>query len=408
VTSRDDDSGNSEDDSDDSNDQGSDENSDHEAAAPVKLAAKASPYAEEEAALAKAKEALKANLEEQKTLQEQLRHLSNPGESNREIDAQVKLVGHETESAALGGTLGRMWKEMRMFELPFFAQHVEEEMHLLKQEEQRLEREVADAEARLADAKKRDEAQQVVVKDTAAESKVSDAEADAEAQVPITDVSDSNRRGSEYDQLGKWSYWHMNAKQRENLLAGSAVYFLFGILFAFIYQKIRSSNGAMLDPKTQMIVGEARAGKKRDFSAHLCGCLSDINVCLCAFCCFHCRWADTVSKKGLFKYWPAFLTMLILALLHPYTLGFTEIIMLVVGTVYRQRLRVKYNIQSGGSKLVQDCCIWCWCAPCAVVQEAREEFFVADDRPQICSSCGNEFKADSHYCRKCGKKREES
>merc|ERR1719247_1407187 len=107
------------------------------------------------AEIEEAEKDLAANLAEQKELKGKIKHLSDESASNMEIDSQAKLVANETESPAMGTMLAKMWKEMRMFELPFFAQHVEEEVHILKREEKRLESELTDQEAKLANDKKK-------------------------------------------------------------------------------------------------------------------------------------------------------------------------------------------------------------------------------------------------------------
>merc|ERR1719162_1287486 len=98
----------------------------------------ASPHAAEEAKLeqsvAKVQQELAANVAEQKLLKNQISRLSDESESDREIDVTAKLVANETDSVAMAGMLGGMWKEMRMFELPFFEQHVQEEIHHLKKD----------------------------------------------------------------------------------------------------------------------------------------------------------------------------------------------------------------------------------------------------------------------------------
>merc|ERR1712185_557346 len=79
------------------------------------------------------------NREEQSQLQNEIKHLSDESASDMEIDANAKQVANETASPALAATLGSMWKDMRMFQLPFFAEHTEEEIHHLKRDEKALE-----------------------------------------------------------------------------------------------------------------------------------------------------------------------------------------------------------------------------------------------------------------------------
>lgn len=112
----------------------------------------------EEAALKKdvtvARAALQANAEKQKFLKAELSHLQDTKASNMEIEANVKLVTKETESKALAGMMGNMWKEMRQFELPDYAPHAQEEIAQLQAKEAGLKANLAKAQARL-DAKEK-------------------------------------------------------------------------------------------------------------------------------------------------------------------------------------------------------------------------------------------------------------
>lgn len=115
-------------------------------------------------------------------------------------------------------------------------------------------------------------------------------------------------------------------------------------------------------------------GSKRvpedDFGVGLFTCFSDVKLCLFACCCPCLRWADTVDRAGLLKYWVAFTVFAVLIILSPYTYGITGIVLALVCFGYRQRLRRKYNVAPNN---VQDCLAYFFCGTCAVVQEARVE-----------------------------------
>jgi len=89
------------------------------------------------------KHELAENMEKQLALQDKINHLSDESRSEQEIDASAGLVGKETESPAMANMLGKMWKEMRMFETPFYGEHVEEEVHHLKHEQHAIEAKLA-------------------------------------------------------------------------------------------------------------------------------------------------------------------------------------------------------------------------------------------------------------------------
>jgi len=112
----------------------------------------------EEAGLKKdvtvAKAALHENAEKQKFLKAELSHLQDTKASNMEIEANVKLVSKETESKALAGMMGSMWKEMRQFELPDYAPHAQKEIAALQAKEAGLKANLAKAQAAL-DAKEK-------------------------------------------------------------------------------------------------------------------------------------------------------------------------------------------------------------------------------------------------------------
>jgi len=58
-------------------------------------------------------------------------------------------------------------------------------------------------------------------------------------------------------------------------------------------------------------------------------------------------------------------------------MGISSIALIIVGVYYRQKLRESYDIDSleSGSKITvtMDFLLWCFCQPCVIIQEAREE-----------------------------------
>jgi len=54
----------------------------------------------------------------------------------------------------------------------------------------------------------------------------------------------------------------------------------------------------------------------------------------------------------------------------------------MVGSHYRHRVREMFGMEQTWGTAVGDCCAYWWCAPCAIVQEARqiEEAYAVDHK----------------------------
>jgi len=105
-----------------------------------------------------------------------------------------------------------------------------------------------------------------------------------------------------------------------------------------------------------------------------CFCFDDPLVCLCAFCCPAIRWAETISfVPGLLKFWPAFFVLMILLACRLVVVAslFGFVALVVMCTYYRQELRQRFGMRSGGVTCVADCLSYCCCMCCAISQEAR-------------------------------------
>lgn len=368
------------------------------------------PHAAEEARLKKdlkvAEQELATNLAEQASMKHKIEHLTDESASTMEINAQTKLVANQTESVALADMLGKMWKEMRMFEVPFYAQHIEEEIHHLKREEKSLEDKVTSAQAALTKAQakwakeekaKKEAAKKKAEKKAEQDEEAEDAEApakkkaeeaapaaaseedmgDGEAALPHKQlekgVHDAEANIEQHQKPGEWSIWHMSYRMRWVVLGYTLVYFLFGVLMAFLYNKARNNSKYDHLFKPKRVPGTTASGK--DFTFSLFGCFGDIPMCVLGCCCPVLRWADTVSQPKLLSFWKAFFIFFILILLHVYTFGISTLLAMAVGVYYRQRLRSHYGMSD--SRTLATICIdllaWTFCQPCAIIQEAREE-----------------------------------
>jgi hypothetical protein len=86
------------------------------------------------------------NAKKQAAVKSTMKHLSDEQRSSLEIDAYANQVANETQSAAMGNMLGKMWKDMRMFEVPEYSEHLEDKLAALKREERSTEDALASAE----------------------------------------------------------------------------------------------------------------------------------------------------------------------------------------------------------------------------------------------------------------------
>lgn len=153
------------------------------------------------------------------------------------------------------------------------------------------------------------------------------------------------------------------------LIASNVVFvvqFLILALFAFIYTKYR-----------KVPEGEYKAlqtAESENNWSHACWtCYEEPGTCLCALCCLPIRWAETISLvKGLLSFWLAFFLMAFLVIWQSMLPFVLWLVFIAVGVKYRQDLRKKFNFQSqGGLSYLTDCCLYCCCVACAVIQEAR-------------------------------------
>lgn len=105
-------------------------------------------------------------------------------------------------------------------------------------------------------------------------------------------------------------------------------------------------------------------------------CDRDMSICCCSFCCLPVRWADTVSQDKLkigLSFWAAVAVVASLWALDSLSGGLTVLLFTVCAVLTRQKMRKAMGLENGTpSSMCLDCLVWCFCAPCAAAQEARE------------------------------------
>jgi len=339
------------------------------------------PHAKEKAKMQKSiqkiEKELASNLKKQAELKSKLSFLLNHKESDAQIDTAAKQVANETESLAMATMLSKMWKEMRMFEVPVYAQHVEEERQQLKKEEKALEKKLREEQAKLVEARKKwakdakeMEQEQEGAKGKEQEHGSADAEV-AKAEKEVQGAANQVAPGGEWKEYaGYQNFWRLNSQQQRSMLEGSVIYLLFGILAAYLYHLGVTKYPKAFSPSPK----QAAIPRQTSFTFNLLGCFDDKIICALGCCCPCLRWSQTMDKANVLSYFKAFAAMYFLMLIHPYTAGLSSLGIVVLGAVYRQKLRRKYGIENRTAKTVcADIATWIFCQPCAVCQEAREE-----------------------------------
>lgn len=117
------------------------------------------------------------------------------------------------------------------------------------------------------------------------------------------------------------------------------------------------------------------------------GCFDqDRKICCMAFACVSILWADTMSQDKLreshvttLTFWFALLfpTVAIVASILVPGAALGSLLFLGVAVYFRQRIRKAYGLNTGVGPCAMDVLTWCFCTPCAAVQEARQVKYLA-------------------------------
>jgi len=162
---------------------------------------------------------------------------------------------------------------------------------------------------------------------------------------------------------------------------GAAVYVGLVCLTGFIYNLLHMSEL----PQPKKARNEDRTGFTYGLFEGLNCADVDWKICFCACFCGSVRWADTVSdfKVHFLDFWPALLIFALLQVAGSFTFGLSGLMLLLLTVQTRQRIRHAYELPYGTcDTTANDCCVWAFCAPCAIMQEAMQIEFVEPPLPE--------------------------
>lgn len=101
-----------------------------------------------------------------------------------------------------------------------------------------------------------------------------------------------------------------------------------------------------------------RSATGANFKTGICGCVTQSQLCFHICCCGSCRLGHTVHVAGVCDYWPAVLLWYLFPCCN-----------MCFGVYYRMALRQKLGL---APDTFCDILSYCFCAPCAVGQDAFE------------------------------------
>lgn len=164
------------------------------------------------------------------------------------------------------------------------------------------------------------------------------------------------------------TFWQILATNILSVLISLFFTLLVLAAFGFLYTRFKLRAQELVAPDGNLALLHTGTWRYGVFE-----CLSANKVICCVACfCPSIRWADTMSMAGIFKFWIGFLVFACLYYTSSATAGLTGLVLLGVMTWKRQQIRKLFSMQNGGSTWAIDCCTYCFCACCAIVQEARQ------------------------------------
>eukprot|EP00927_Polykrikos_kofoidii_P014776 TRINITY_DN16513_c0_g1_i1.p1 TRINITY_DN16513_c0_g1~~TRINITY_DN16513_c0_g1_i1.p1 ORF type:complete len:281 (-),score=37.43 TRINITY_DN16513_c0_g1_i1:473-1315(-) len=147
-------------------------------------------------------------------------------------------------------------------------------------------------------------------------------------------------------------------------LATILVWGIFAMLFAFVYVKVTPFPPLKKPGKHNLV--------RNDWHFSLFFCYEEPLLCVLAFIFPPIAWAQNMRLSGVTSFTAAFALMLCMCVLSNFYKTLLIVICLML-TYNRQKLRSKFKIANGGcGTVVEDCCTATFCACCLLVQEARQ------------------------------------
>lgn len=169
-------------------------------------------------------------------------------------------------------------------------------------------------------------------------------------------------------------FWYRHNKDFVQNTVGMCFYVITMLIAGFVYIECVTKSLGEKVPDAAVFTDDFQYGA---FDCNECG--RDWQMCFFAWCCSWVRWADTASQPQLdfLAFWPALFITSLLAASTAITFGGTALILLALVVYSRQRIRIAYGLPTGTlTSLAWDCCLWCLCPFCALVQEARQVEYI--------------------------------
>mmetsp|Transcript_31465 Transcript_31465/g.68925 ORF Transcript_31465/g.68925 Transcript_31465/m.68925 type:complete len:248 (-) Transcript_31465:69-812(-) len=167
-----------------------------------------------------------------------------------------------------------------------------------------------------------------------------------------------------------WVAWASDPKEQEALATKSRYSMLLWIPFVALAALFYNYN-KQFPPKD--VPGDHPKLLDHQWSFGLFACFDTPAICCLTCCCMPIRWADTIRMAGLMSFWLALVVFLGVMLTEIVSATLQLVLLVAVGTYYRQKLRAMFGLDYGDfSTVAADCLTWCCCGCCAIIQEARQ------------------------------------
>lgn len=139
-------------------------------------------------------------------------------------------------------------------------------------------------------------------------------------------------------------------------------WFVFILILGFLYQQKVLRQEPL---KLEQFEGE-------DFKHGPCDCFEEPKICLMSFCCGFLRWSDNMYSLGIMSFWAAILFVFFMDVIEILTSPVGWLITAFTFFMFRQHIRKQLDMRNSNEDKAKDLFLWCFCAPCALAQEARQ------------------------------------